>query len=93
MFQSLQREIKFPKQRKFSHFPVAIIGGGPVGMMMSALLSNYKVRHALIEKRAEITKHPQAHFINIRSMEILQSRLPEVFENVVNASIPAKNWR
>ena len=30
------------------HYPVAIVGAGPAGMIMSALLSNYRIKHCLI---------------------------------------------
>ena len=30
------------------YFPISIVGSGPVGMAMSALLSNYNVKHCLI---------------------------------------------
>ena len=85
------------RKRKFSrcsiHYPVAIVGGGPTGMLLSALLTQYGVKHALVEKRKDPCTHPQAHFINMRSMEILQGHLPDVFESVVNAAMNSDNWR
>jgi len=33
------------------HYPVVIVGGGPVGMILSLLLSQYNIKHCLIEKR------------------------------------------
>jgi len=33
------------------HYPIAIIGGGPVGLLLSLLLSQYNVKHYLLEKR------------------------------------------
>jgi len=37
------------------HFPVAIVGGGPVGLLLSLLLSQYNVKHILFEKRYNLT--------------------------------------
>jgi len=80
-------------RRHLSHFPVAIVGGGPSGMILSALLSQYGVKHALIERRKNPANHPQAHFVNMRSMEILQGHLPEGFVSAVNAAMHSDNWR
>ncbi len=90
--------IKFMSARKIArrsicHYPVAIVGGGPTGMLLSALLTQYGVKHALVERRKDPVAHPQAHFINMRSMEILQGQLPEVFQSVVNAAMDSDNWR
>lgn len=76
-----------------SHFPVCIVGGGPVGLLLSSLLSQYKVRHCLLERRAEPTSHPQAHFINARSMEILQGHSPTSFRAIVDKMPPSEYWR
>ena len=88
-----QVDMKRILNRNFSHYPVVIVGGGPAGLVASALLSKYKVKHALIERRAEPTMHPQAHFINLRSMEIFQGNLNEVFVNILKASMPSRYWR
>jgi len=72
---------------------IAIVGGGPSGMMLSSLLSGYGIFHSLIERRFQPTIHPQAHFMNIRSMEILQGCLPDVFGAMLH-EIPAHGmWR
>lgn len=74
-------------------FPVCIVGGGPVGLLLSSLLSQYKVRHCLLERRAVPTSHPQAHFINARSMEILQGHSPASFSAIVAKMPPSEYWR
>jgi 2-polyprenyl-6-methoxyphenol hydroxylase-like FAD-dependent oxidoreductase len=51
---------------------VIVVGAGPVGLVASLLLSKYMVPHMLVEQLAEPDNHPQAHFINCRSMEILR---------------------
>lgn len=49
---------------------VLIVGGGPVGLSLSILLSQLGVASLLVEKRAQPTMDPQAHFINNRTMEV-----------------------
>ena len=51
---------------------VIVVGAGPAGLVASLLLSRYQVPHMLVEQLAEPDSHPQAHFINCRSMEILR---------------------
>ena len=55
--------------------PVIIVGGGPVGLFLSILLSDYQVPHLLLERQSVNSRfrHPQAHFINTRSMELFRT--------------------
>lgn len=53
-----------------SEVPVAITGGGPTGLALSILLSRYGVQHVLLERAGALTAHPQAHLINMRTMEV-----------------------
>jgi 2-polyprenyl-6-methoxyphenol hydroxylase-like FAD-dependent oxidoreductase len=55
--------------------PVIIVGGGPVGLFLSLLLSEYRVSHVLLERQNvdQRFQHPQAHFLNTRTMELLRS--------------------
>ncbi|EEH52813.1 uncharacterized protein MICPUCDRAFT_48712 [Micromonas pusilla CCMP1545] len=73
--------------------PVLIVGGGPVGLTLSYLLSRAGVDSTLIERRADgATTHPQAHFVNNRTMEIF--RHVSGLERVVTRSQPPlKHWR
>lgn len=74
--------------------PVCIVGGGPTGLLLSLLLSQYNIASTLIERRtpAQIHSHPQAHYINIRSMEILKHYVPNVYQNVLKDMPPVKHW-
>ena len=40
---------------------VAIVGAGPTGLTLSALLSRYGVTSLVLEKGAALPTHPQAH--------------------------------
>ncbi|MFI1384060.1 FAD-dependent monooxygenase [Embleya sp. NPDC020886] len=52
--------------------PVLIVGGGPVGLTLSALLSDQGVDHLLVEAHPTTAHHPKARGIAARSMEILR---------------------
>lgn len=74
--------------------PVVIAGAGPVGLTLSALLSRYGVGNVVLEKKRELPKHPQAHFINCRSMEIFRHAFPPTLAKNLWAVIPPQRyWR
>ncbi len=50
--------------------PVLIVGGGPVGLTASILLSRHGVRSLLAERHPGTAVHPKARAINARSMEM-----------------------
>lgn len=50
--------------------PVLIVGGGGCGLSSSIFLSNFGVRHLLIERHASTSILPKAHYLNQRTMEI-----------------------
>ena len=50
--------------------PVLIVGGGPVGLTASILLSQAGVRSLLVERHPGTAIHPKARGINARSMEM-----------------------
>ncbi|MEW2353504.1 FAD-dependent monooxygenase [Spirillospora sp. NPDC029432] len=52
--------------------PVLIVGGGGCGLAASNLLSDHGVGHLLVERHADTSKIPKAHYLNQRSMEILR---------------------
>ena len=56
---------------------VLIVGGGPSGLFLAHLLRSYDVPFLLIEAQTpeQRFKHPQAHFLNTRTMEILKHGL------------------
>jgi 2-polyprenyl-6-methoxyphenol hydroxylase-like FAD-dependent oxidoreductase len=50
--------------------PVLIVGGGPVGLTASILLSHHGVRSLLAERHPGTAIHPKARGINARTMEM-----------------------
>ncbi|MFD9429068.1 MULTISPECIES: FAD-dependent monooxygenase [unclassified Streptomyces] len=55
-----------------SHTPVLVVGGGPVGLALSCLLSDQGVDHVLIESHPGTSRHPKARGVSARSMEIFR---------------------
>ena len=72
---------------------VCILGGGPVGLLLSSQLSSYGIKHCVVERRLTPTQHPQAHFMNARTMEILQAHLPIAFKSVLREMPSSDKWR
>jgi 2-polyprenyl-6-methoxyphenol hydroxylase-like FAD-dependent oxidoreductase len=55
-----------------TEIPVLIVGGGPVGLSTSILLSHHGVASLLVEKHAGTSIHPKARFVNARTMEVFR---------------------
>lgn len=72
---------------------IGIVGSGPVGLVLSGLLNRCGIRHAIIDRRKDPVVHPQAHFLNARSMEIAQSFFPNEYNEIVNMLPESKLWR
>ena len=53
--------------------PVLIVGGGPTGLTLSALLSRFGIESVLVEEDPGTSDHPQAHVVNRRTAEIWRS--------------------
>jgi 2,4-dichlorophenol 6-monooxygenase len=49
---------------------VLLVGGGPVGLTGSALLSEHGIDHVLVERRTDTIRAPAAHVLRPRTMEI-----------------------
>jgi 2,4-dichlorophenol 6-monooxygenase len=50
---------------------VVVIGGGPVGLVVSGLLSQRGVEHVVVERRRDAQRAPAAHVLRRRPMAIL----------------------
>ncbi|MEP0941639.1 MAG: FAD-dependent monooxygenase [Rhizobiaceae bacterium] len=57
---------------------VLIIGTGPAGSSMAALLSTYGVENMVINRYRWLANTPRAHITNQRTMEVLRDLGPEV---------------
>jgi len=53
------------------HTRVLVIGGGPVGLIVSALLSRRGIGNVVVERRLHTQRAPAAHVIRRRPMQIL----------------------
>lgn len=74
-----------------SHTSVLIVGGGPVGLTLSCLLSGHGVDHVLIEAHPAASRHPKARGVSARSMEIF--RRVGLEQAVRAAGLPAEQVR
>ncbi|MCL7033717.1 hypothetical protein MKW94_010360 [Papaver nudicaule] len=72
--------------------PVLIVGAGPVGLVLSILLTKLGVKCAVMEKSSNFSQHPQAHFINNRSMEVFR-KLDGLAEEIERLQPPVDLWR
>lgn len=75
------------------HTPIVIVGAGPSGLFLSRLLDSYKTPCVVLEASPSLTSHPQAHFLNTRSMEILKHSLPAIYQRVRHEMPPVEEWK
>ncbi|XP_042063668.1 putative polyketide hydroxylase [Salvia splendens] len=75
-----------------SRLPVLIVGAGPVGLVLSILLTKLGVKCAVLEKSCGFSRHPQAHFINNRSMEVFR-KLNGLADEILRHQPPVDLWR
>lgn len=71
--------------------PITIIGSGPTGLTLSILLSRYNTPHTLLEASTEIIDHPKAHYLNIRTMELVKHILSPNLYTCVRGKMPITN--
>jgi 2-polyprenyl-6-methoxyphenol hydroxylase-like FAD-dependent oxidoreductase len=71
--------------------PVLIVGGGPVGLTASILLSHHGVPSLLVERHPGTAVHPKARGINARTMEMY--RQLGVEQAIRDAGLPPERAR
>jgi 2-polyprenyl-6-methoxyphenol hydroxylase-like FAD-dependent oxidoreductase len=71
---------------------LVVVGAGPVGLVSSLLLSRFQIPHVLVEQQTGPEEHPQAHFINHRSLEVLRE-LGRLDREVLACSTHMEAWR
>ncbi|RLN66574.1 hypothetical protein BBJ29_004544 [Phytophthora kernoviae] len=73
---------------------VLVVGGGPVGLATAFMLEKlYNVPTRVVERQLSPTSHPQAHFINLRTMEVLYAAMPEFHDRLLAQAAPSALWR
>src|SRR5512135_591953 len=55
-----------------AEIPVLIVGGGPIGLSMSLLLSHHGIRSLLVEQHPGTSTYPKARLLKARMMEIFR---------------------
>ena len=76
--------------------PVLIVGGGGCGLTTSIVLSDLGIEHVLIERHADTSNLPKAHYLNQRTMEVFRQH--GLAEAVYAVGTPMENmcqvrWR
>lgn len=72
--------------------PVVIAGGGPTGLTTSLLLAEYGVESIVLEKSPHLPRHPKAHLMNHRTLEIFR-HVSGLSEDIVRLMPGLKEWR
>lgn len=82
------------RNKEIAYKPIVIIGGGPSGIYLSSLLSSSNIPSILLERKSykELTTHPQAHYINLRSLEILRHCSSSLYQNILKAMPDINTW-
>ena len=70
------------------NIPVIIVGGGGCGLTLSCFLSDYGVRHVLIERHPGTSILPKAHYLNQRTMETLRGH--DMVEEILEKTCPPR---
>ncbi|MEC7299107.1 MAG: FAD-dependent monooxygenase [Pseudomonadota bacterium] len=69
--------------------PVVIAGAGPVGLALSGLLGRLGVQSLVVEQASALPQHPQAHYVNARTMEVMKHSLGL---DAALAELEAQGW-
>ena len=67
---------------------VLIVGTGPAGSSMAALLSSYGVENMAVNRYRWLANTPRAHITNQRTMEVLRDLGPEVEQEAYRDATP-----
>ncbi|MGE5327275.1 MAG: FAD-dependent monooxygenase, partial [Deltaproteobacteria bacterium] len=67
-----QLQRRGPDRDTPAEIPVLIVGGGPIGLTTSLLLSHHGIRSLLVEQHPGTSTYPKARLIKARTMEIFR---------------------
>ena len=71
----------------------AIIGAGPVGLSVAILLKKMGMESLVVfEKNLKVSSHPRAHFMHMRTMEIIQEWMPQVYDTISRQRASLQQW-
>ena len=73
--------------KEIKKIPVAIVGGGPVGLMLALFLDHYGVKSVLFNGEPEVRWHPKGSTHNSRTME--HHRRLGLAQTIRDFSLPA----
>jgi 2-polyprenyl-6-methoxyphenol hydroxylase-like FAD-dependent oxidoreductase len=68
------------------NIPIAVVGGGPVGLLLALFLDRYGVRSVIFNSEAEVRPHPKGSSHNSRTME--HHRRLGIAQNIRAFSLP-----
>src|SRR4249919_3227121 len=71
---------------EIQNIPIAIVGGGPVGLLLALFLDRYGVRSVIFNTEAEVRPHPKGSSHNSRTME--HHRRLGIAQNIRAFSLP-----
>src|SRR5690349_12307297 len=80
------RQSILPDNNLPADIPVLIVGGGPIGLTTSLLLSHLGIRSLLVEQHSGTSIYPKSRFIKARTMEIF--RQVGVEQSILKVAIP-----
>lgn len=72
-------------------WPVAIVGGGPVGLIAALEFARYGIRTVVLERHPTTTIHPKARNLNTRTMEITRRWGDDVHDGLTALNLP-RTW-
>lgn len=80
-------------QTKTIRVPVVVLGAGPTGLALVALLKKFNVNAVALERGSARTKHPRAHYVNTRTMEVFRGLSGTMADAIATRSPPLDEWR
>lgn len=73
--------------------PVVVLGAGPTGLTLGAVLRAYGVPFVALEREKTTAAHPRAHYVNTRTMEVFRGVSRALAEEVLSGTPPLEEWR